>query len=799
MRRLIIGLVALLYNNGEALDDNSLAETITPLFHRINEEELHVPLILEWLIPGRGKQFSEASAVEAKWDAQRLIITSVCTNIMCHVLREKQIVILLDDLQWVDVASLEVISEVAKSSSEILCLAFSRPLEDTTLKDTLVFNEHHLLRGLTKEEIAAFMLVLQCASVIGHYVDLAHLLVLLKLSDDTIDADKLRRSIQTDDKFAFLVIEEAGSDDSSFASISFRHIQIRNAIYESQALETRQYLHLKLGEHFEFGVREEEVKLYLPIACYHYSRSGNLQKKVLKNIEFGISLEEDGMWHEATAVLSDILNFIEEHYERDEIEAFLPRKLQCKAMSKLAYASALRLPFEVTSSYCIRTIELLWCPWPQNSKDFKRMLLRTLLWILKLQVKTKNGQRDVLTLKNDGLDDIRHDCIFNALSILVYVSVYDAEKQKAVLLQAMLMGYAIGLERCVSRKLNFFRAMDNFAFALQGSRGGAKIGMKFEKRARALYSSLSSDERALVATHMVASLAYLNDTVHSKRVYEDSLAFWKPRRGKLEILRLETWVSYPIFLAGEKMNDRTPHLLPLAAELGKTSPVIITTLLNVLLFESFALDALESLERVAHLYFQVVQYLEPSVKFFAGANECIPRLMLRILGSSQSRLDEEVASLADTIANASPEKNIMRTYFLSVLLTVASFSASKRSSDLSKLRKSISTCQRAFKKASHLFLGQRAYTFIAGANCHLNGNVGARAVVNWLKKTLRSRKFAGQLSEGGSLAGTGALCCAMIGLLSTSEVERKEFSAKASRMFEKSGLITLRNWALGAL
>ncbi|KAJ3111990.1 hypothetical protein HDU96_005070, partial [Phlyctochytrium bullatum] len=641
-------------------------------------------------------------------------------------------------------------------------------------------------------------LVLQCASVIGHYVEIAHLLILLKLSDETVDADKLRRSIQKDDKSGFLVMEDAGSDSSSFATILFRHIQIRNAIYESQALETRQYLHLKLAEHFEFGVKEEEVKLYLPIACYHYSRSGNLQKKVLKSIEFGISLEEDGMWHEATAVLSDILNFIEEHYERDEIEAFLPRKLQSMALSKLSYASALRVPIDVTRSYCIRTIELLWCPWPTTVKEYKQLLLRNLLWILKLQFKTRNGQRDAITLKNDGLDDIRHTFIFRALSALVYVGAYDAEKQKAVVLQAILMGYAFGLECCVSGKFTYFRGMDNMAFALQGSRSGSKIGMKLEKKVRALYYHLSSDERAIAATHMVVSLPYLNDTTHSKKVYEDALAFWKPRRGKLEVLRFETWVSYINFLVGEKMDDRS-HLLPLASELIKTSPVIVTTLLNVLLYESFALGALESLERVADVYFQVLPYLAPSAKFFAGANECIPRLMMNILGSSQYCIVDEAASLADTTAKASPERNIIRAYFLSMLLTVASFSAVKRSTpDLNTLRKSISACQRAFKKASHLFLGQCAYTIITGAKCHLNGNAGAGAVVNWFKKTLRSRKYSGLLSEGGSLAGTGAVCCAMIGLLSTSEAERKEFSAKASRMFERSGLITLRNWALGA-
>ncbi|KAJ3113085.1 hypothetical protein HDU96_003793 [Phlyctochytrium bullatum] len=855
IRRLAITLIALLNDHKEPIDPDTLAHLTSQLIRQINEDEVHIPLILEWLIPGRGKQYSEVSSIEAKWDAQRLIIIAVAIKMICFVLERKKIVVLLDDFQWIDSASLEAIDASIELSKEMFCIAFSRPLVDfklKELKDAIHFDERFMLKGLSKDEIRHFMLealeissieesiistihertqgsllqvdtlvsyfkdnpeyfqenlsnserlegvlsksleaviitqfdeyvsipfneltskyrldsffqmVLRRASIIGHYIEMKHLLFLMNLSGEvnTTAESSIRNAIKNGDKFGFLVIDDAA--EVNFEHVSFRHIKIRNAIYESLPVAVRQQLHFKLAEYYESGSKETEKNFFLPLVCYHYWRSGNVEKLVLKNIEFGLSLSSGGLRIEAASVLDEVFKFMDDQCETAEIEKFLPRELQAIALSELTYSSSLVLPMDVTREYGIRTVEMLAGPWPKTKKEMKRALIRNLFRIIKLLIKTRNGKRDAPTITKDGLDKLRHECLHQALAAIIFVSIYDGNNNGEILVQTLLMMYIYGLEFCVSAKDKYFYAMEYVALMVQRSRIGAAIGRSFQRRCRLLWKDLTLEQRSNGATHISTVTAYLLDTVYARSIYDEAFSYWEVRKASAEVLKMQTFVTYPNYFLGI-IRDRTPELIPLANETLKYGPIFVTTLLNVLLYENFTIAKVSSLERVMDLYETVAPQVPNSGKYFAGANESIPRIMGLIFKLDRVKkysLVAELKAFSDYMSTAPLRTNTTRGFFASLLITIGCFVAVKRSagatstsrkfggpSELADLVVSLRSCQRAYKKASYFFLGLSGYHMVTAAICHPEGNKSAKSVVRCFKNILASSKFKGKFCE----------------------------------------------------
>ncbi|KAJ3102191.1 hypothetical protein HDU96_009719 [Phlyctochytrium bullatum] len=903
IRRLAIGLISLFYDLQEPVDHDELERSISALISHIKENTVHLPLILEWLMPGRGKKYSQTAAVEAKWDAQRLIIASVAVKMICRILEEKKIVVLLDDFQWLDIVSLEVISSITAASKEILCLVFSRPLTDPKVAEAVRFDEKYLLKGLSIDEIRNFITktlglgdvklsvveaiqaktqgsllqvdtlvsylrdnpadlekdlptiienvlsktveaviitqfdrldpffqaILRCASIIGHYVELTHLLLLLEETDGAGDASPaaVRKAVLECDKFKFLVIED--STAANFEKISFRHITIRNAIYESQPVSTRQRNHLILAEYYEISVKQEEKKFYLPLMCYHYWRSGRTEKLILKNIEFGLTLAEDGLRFEATQVLTGLFTFIDNECDRDEVRKFLPIELECRALSKLTYCSTLMAPFDVTRSYGLRTVEtLLGKPWPRNKKELKMGIAKFFLEILALRIRTMNGRKDSPSRKQDGLDDIRHDCLHDALAAIIIVSVYDGNNKGEVLFYTLMMVYKYGLEKCSSSTDKFFYSMDFCSLMLQRYRWACGLGTTFERKCRKLWPKLTFEQRSNGAVHMTTATAYLLDASYTQSIYNEVYPYWLIRKSSAELLKLQTWVAYPNFFAG-CFVDRLPACLDLVTENSLKNPVWTTTLLNVLMYENFFMGNLTSLPKAMGYYEEMLPRLPATALYFAGANPSIPKLMGAIAGIDKYKgisVAAETKALADSLSSAPLATNTTRAMFAAVLLTVGAFVAARRSqanaaasprmvdiggpdpdTPLAEVAQSMLQIHRAFSKTTYLLCGKFSYRLTQAAACHLASiaklknfrSSSTGEVVHWMKTTLTSAQFKGRFSEGGNLVTVGALFCGIVGLLSKSEGDRRKYSARSAGMFSKMGARHLERWALGTL
>ncbi|KAJ3116112.1 hypothetical protein HDU96_010406 [Phlyctochytrium bullatum] len=879
IRRLVISLLAISNCLTEPLDPDLLANAIGKLIRAIKEDEVHIPLILEWLIPGRGKQYSEVAAIEAKWDSQRLIIIAVSGNMLRHILGTKRVVVFLDDFQWIDPASLEVIQSVTRLSSEIMFLAFSRPLTDPKFADALNPNSRRMLKGLSKDDIRSFMLkrlgtdsiqtqlidtifektqgsllqvdtlvaymkdnpeilevkqggdrsnliefilsksleaviitqldkldsffqdILRSASIIGHYIQLTHLLFLLSASYDSaeVTAEMVQATVKENDKFGFMVLET--NADGSVENLSFRHIVIRNAIYESQAVATRQRQHLLLAEFYETGVKEEEKKHYLPLSCYHYWRCGVVEKMVLKKIELGLSLADDGLRAECVAVLMDVFNYIDEQCDRREVASFLPPEIEAKALSRLAFHSFFKIPLASTRTYAIRAVEILQGEtYLQRPSATRRATFLTFLRILRLTLTTRNGRRDARP-DADALYRLRHESLHDALCAMIITTVYDGTDHGPLFLRSLFFLYANALELCATEKVKYVNGMDLCAGIIQRSRVGAAIGMMFEKRARELWDDLTLAQQSRAVLHIATSTAYLLDTAHAKSIYDAVFPYWQVRKDPVEIMFIESWVFYSRFLTGD-FADRAASLLPFVKDSIGAAPILATSLLYVLLYEAFAIAALESLTLITTIYDQIVSKLPPSAMYFAGGHLSISRIagsMVDLPKYRDANLASEIKAYADHLASAKLESNISRAFFSTILLTLAAFAlpkpASHTAQPAAELRTSLAALRRAFQK-THLFLGRCASRFLGAALLHLSPGPAPRGELLWFKRTLTARKFRSQFCDGGGLVVLGALFCAMVGKLSRSEVEQRRYASRAAGVFEACGAVTLRKWAL---
>ncbi|KAJ3113976.1 Adenylate cyclase type 10, partial [Phlyctochytrium bullatum] len=457
-----ISLFELLLNIEGSIKVDELGHAVSRTIREMNEETIHIPLIMEWLVPGRGKKFFGAAAADAKWTAQRLILSSLAVKLICKLLENQRFCFLFDDFQWLDIASLEALISVAKQSKceralsvenineKIITAVYAKThgilLQVDIITSFLKDNPEILYENLDETEEmldsilsksveaviitqfdrldSLFQIILRCASIVGHYVEISLLKLLVQAAEETrdISIDDIRSTILKSDKFSFFNVPEGSGE---FTNVDFRHIAIKNAIYESMALVFRQQLHLKLANYFESVATEEDVKNYLPLMCYHYWRSGNVSKLVVKNIEFGLSLASDGNRVEATSVLSAVFDFMDEKCERKETRSILSAELEAKALAKLTFSSALNAPLELTRNFAIRAFEMLSGPWPKKQISLRLRVIQNLFLIFYLLLKTSNGRRDAPRKKKDGLNSIRHESLLEILGALVQVSAYD--------------------------------------------------------------------------------------------------------------------------------------------------------------------------------------------------------------------------------------------------------------------------------------------------------------------------------------------------------------------------------------
>ncbi|KAI8843111.1 hypothetical protein BC829DRAFT_296300 [Chytridium lagenaria] len=100
---------------------------------------------------GVGVRPSKIQLLDA--EGKRMVMKSVVTRMMAHVLGTKKVALILDDAQWIDPTSIDVICGVIETCKNLFLVSFSRPLMDDNRIKGMAYDQKYMLTGLRYIEI----------------------------------------------------------------------------------------------------------------------------------------------------------------------------------------------------------------------------------------------------------------------------------------------------------------------------------------------------------------------------------------------------------------------------------------------------------------------------------------------------------------------------------------------------------------------------------------------------------------------------------------------------------------------
>ncbi|KAJ3099667.1 hypothetical protein HDU97_002881 [Phlyctochytrium planicorne] len=282
----------------------------------------------------------------------------------------RRLLVVFDDVQWMDPSSLEVVKYLIKNRPEqLLLLLCTRPTQNldyntmaaTSPPETFL---HLPLTGLKKEDIGEylhsdfqddfissvhenvisqlfevadtlleqhisenilgqfkrlhpdFQSFLTCACILGQYFDLDDVLLLMFVLHPlrNFTPSILRDLIDREDAYSYVIFQESTNEDDEI--MFFRHISIAAAIYDSIPDDLRLTLHDAAGnvleKRIEAGITGAAKRMVLlPQVYHHFSCSGNLEKKLEYGEELGIYYEQRSFNKESAIILIEFIEFFE--------------------------------------------------------------------------------------------------------------------------------------------------------------------------------------------------------------------------------------------------------------------------------------------------------------------------------------------------------------------------------------------------------------------------------------------------------------------------------------------------------
>ncbi|KAJ3144870.1 hypothetical protein HK101_002583 [Irineochytrium annulatum] len=275
-----------------------------------------------------------------------------------------KVAMVLDDAQWIDATSLEIIKELVQCCPKLFLFVSSRPVENGInpswgkLRDVEVLIKVQL-QGVSKADLNQFMVAKfkeqGVTSVEPELIDTG-----IPLFFDVITQELLNnfgvlvatnasgvlyaiKSQQSASALNFVDVSQAfhmqyekldndfrdilkvatffGQPDATNPNLyGFRHIAILHCIYNGLAPRDREQGHERLGAYYAKEVNENAAATALPVACYHYLRTDRIYESVAYLEQLAFYNDVRDLHEEACAYFEQLLTLI-----RDNSESILTR------------------------------------------------------------------------------------------------------------------------------------------------------------------------------------------------------------------------------------------------------------------------------------------------------------------------------------------------------------------------------------------------------------------------------------------------------------------------------------------
>ncbi|KAJ3117962.1 hypothetical protein HDU96_004638 [Phlyctochytrium bullatum] len=420
----------------------------------------------------QGAEFSDNEETrDMSSETRTALLIKIVSEVIARVSRRRQTVLVFDDLQNIDVLSLEVLLALSKVHSRAFLILSSRPIRDSNRKELQHVHKipnlvHLSLVGLNDADIESIVLRslgnADAVSVDGELLKSNSPLAILRTLDVLLDKNclecncgQIRLSmsalasnpekivenvvttgimikfdndmdesaaihlINTHDTFAFLSPLETETSDSCYY---FRHISIANAIYETLAFSVRDSMHIEAGSILERKITSENRSFILSQVYHHYSLTNSAPTKRIRfSEELGKEYLKNGFMSEALSIFQNLCDYTESL--RDEIPDEFKRKTRVASWySMLGQAAFANAAMDLTIASASKSLKILgaFCLLPSEFR--KSHLYKELFRHVKLWWKTKGGKRP-LQVSSDFKDLLERKAIID-LALVNFAVMY---------------------------------------------------------------------------------------------------------------------------------------------------------------------------------------------------------------------------------------------------------------------------------------------------------------------------------------------------------------------------------------
>ncbi|KAJ3117670.1 Adenylate cyclase type 10 [Phlyctochytrium bullatum] len=450
----------------------------------------HATLIREEILFAAAKDEGNTPQLEER----KVIVKAVVIRVVIFILQNFSCLLLLDDAQWIDHASVEIISSIIATV------------------------EHVVLAQLDRLD-PLFQTIVKAASILGQYFSLEDIAFLLDGQDPSSVAEK----IKTSDIYRFF-----GHDEDREDALYFRHITIKISVYESLALSERQKLHLKMAHRLEAILDSQEQKNLAVMAsmCHHYWESSDFEKMIKCNAELGLQLADQGLGAEASEYLAKVVqnDFQETTNSPTFMKQSVYKEYKAKLLSRLAYELRYSSTPQIMKSYAVRALELCGVKTPKSSHEGKRLVLQELMRLISLWISTSGGLREK---KDRHSADWNYSvgCALGAIGAHAFYSDLFTKEEQALF---RLMYFNHSLRHCESSAGTWFTTLVycSYSFAAD-SPWTLGIARKLAQKASVIKSKYTELSRTGIFIFIPIVLGVLEDVQGALEMALENERYWK--------------------------------------------------------------------------------------------------------------------------------------------------------------------------------------------------------------------------------------------------------------------------------
>ncbi|KAJ3117296.1 Adenylate cyclase type 10 [Phlyctochytrium bullatum] len=361
-------------------------------------------------------------------------------------------------------------------------------------------------------------------------------------------------------------------------SYFFKHIVIRNAIYDSIALAERQRLHLMVAERLESTLSKtgESRKVVMPVMSYHYWRSSNVRKMLSISVELGRLFVLENLYLEASITLSQVIDYLDEkgrmgppetqpsspqgisrRLSRKVSSAYgsaplLSPELEAFALAHLVWSSVNTTPADKVKAYALRSLQLAGNPWPADDRHATRRTAIILLKIAVNWVRGHGGLRDIPSNKPENW----HHTVGLSLGTLSIIASYfqDSMTPAEKMLSFVWLIHHVGL-RAGSAAPEFFQVLVYFCTSVAKTPGGVWLARHIVKRLKRIRRNCPEGGKVEANFHIYAHLltGIGERPREALEAAQTATAFWTRRRLELERFKCFGYFFWAGFFLGKRV------------------------------------------------------------------------------------------------------------------------------------------------------------------------------------------------------------------------------------------------------